>query len=70
MQFVDQAIEDYALKKSTLPGAVPAELAAFTHRCEEMSQMLVGEMVGSFLGLLIRVTGARRDFGGGDFQWL
>ncbi len=67
MRFVDQSIEEYALKKSTLPGPVPAELAQFTRDREEMSRMLVGEMEGSFLGFLLRATRAQRVLEIGTF---
>ena len=62
-----QSIAEYALQKSTVPGDVPAELARHTRTHEPMSRMLAGEMVGSFLGFLIRAIGARRVLEIGTF---
>lgn len=60
MKFIDENIERYAISKSTIPSVHCQNLANYTRENEPMSMMLVGEMEGSFLGFLIRSTGAKR----------
>ena len=68
MQLIDPETEAYARQKSTLPGSVARELAEYTRQHEDMARMLCGEMVASFLGLLVRMTGARRILEIGTFS--
>jgi len=60
MNLVDPKIEDFCRTHSTLPSAICAELAAYTEANVPMSIMLSGPLVGSFLGLLARLKGAKR----------
>ncbi len=68
MELIDPKIEAYARQKSTLPSSVARELAEHTRQHEDMARMLCGEMVGSFLGLLVRLSGARRILEIGTFS--
>ena len=68
MELIDPEIEAYARQKSTLPGSAARELAEHTQQHEDMARMLCGEMVGSFLGLTVRMTGARRILEIGTFS--
>ena len=52
-------IENYCLAQSTLPSALCSELAEYTRANVEMSVMLTGPLVGSFLSFLIKTIGAR-----------
>lgn len=60
IRFVDEAIEEYCGAKSTLPSGVCEQIAAFTRSRVPFSQMLIGELEGSFLGFLVSLTGAKR----------
>ncbi len=68
MQFIDPEIEAYARQKSTLPSRAAADLAEHTCRHEDMARMLCGEMVASFLGFLVRFSGAKRILEIGTFS--
>ena len=53
-------IENYCISKSSLPVALCDELEVFTQNHVEMPQMLVGKLVASFLGFLLRTLKAQR----------
>lgn len=54
MNFTPQEIEHYALSKSSHPSVLCQEIAHYTQENFELSQMLSGPMVASFLGFLIK----------------
>lgn len=60
MKFIDENIERYCLEKSTIPSQNCKKLEQYTRENSEWSQMLVGEMEGSFLGFLLRAIRAKR----------
>jgi caffeoyl-CoA O-methyltransferase len=68
MNFTDLKIEQYALNMSSHPGLQCAELEAETKNVEAMPEMLIGKLEASFLGLLIRATGAKRILELGTFS--
>jgi caffeoyl-CoA O-methyltransferase len=57
---VDEKIEAYAAAHSAEEPELLARLARETHQSMELPQMLTGRVEGSFLRLLVRMTGARR----------
>lgn len=65
MKFIDEQIEAYCLEKSERPSELCRELAETTRKQVPLSQMLIGEMEGSFLGFLLRALQAKRvlEFG-------
>jgi caffeoyl-CoA O-methyltransferase len=68
MNIVDKKIEEYAKKMSNLPGKDCQELAAYTRENEDLPQMLVGELEGSFLGFLMRSLSPKRVLEIGTFS--
>jgi predicted O-methyltransferase YrrM len=67
MNFIDKEIEDYAISKCARPSIYCQRLADETRKREEWSEMLVGELEGSFLGFLIRSLGVVRVLEVGTF---
>lgn len=67
MKLVSPDIEAYCGSHSTLPSAICQEIEAFTRSEVPYPQMLSGPLVGSFLGLMIGITGARRVLEVGTF---
>lgn len=67
LSFVDPAVEEYCVAKSSVPPPLCGELEEFTKETEEMSGMLVGKLEASLLGLLVRAVGARRVLEVGTF---
>lgn len=65
MRYRDEEILDYCTSVSTSPSAVAESLEQQTRAKVEMSGMLSGKMEGSLLGLLTRISGAKRvlEFG-------
>ncbi len=59
MNFIDQKIENYALKMTSEANTVCNELAHYTKENVEYSMMLTGKLEGSFLGFLVRLINAR-----------
>lgn len=60
MKLVSEDIEQYCLTHSTRPSAHCEAIDAYTKANVPISQMVTGPLVGSFLGFLIRLSGARR----------
>jgi caffeoyl-CoA O-methyltransferase len=67
MNLVAPAIEAYCYQESSLPSPICQEIEAFTKSQVASPQMLSGPLVGSFLGLLVGVTGAKRVLEIGTF---
>jgi len=67
MNFTDVKIESYAIKMSTPPGPECAALEQHTRAQEQMSEMLIGKLEASFLGMLIRILRAERILELGTF---
>lgn len=65
MNFYSPELEQYCIEHSTKPGSVAKELENHTRSEIQGSQMLIGEMEGSILKLLIRMTKAKKvvEFG-------
>lgn len=59
MSFVPKEIEDYCIQHSTQPSAVAKELMNFTRASVHGSNMLIGEMEGSVLKFLIKLSKAK-----------
>lgn len=57
---IPEAIDAYAKEHSDKPSALFEELTRETHEKMSMPQMQVGALEGTFLRLLVRLTGARR----------
>jgi caffeoyl-CoA O-methyltransferase len=57
---VDEAIERYALAHTSPVPALLDELREVTHAQTELPQMQVGPVEGTFLKLLVQLSGARR----------
>ena len=57
---VKEEISLYCEKHSSLPGSITEELAEFTRKNVEYPQMLSGHLVASFLGMMIKLVGAKR----------
>lgn len=60
LNLVDPQIEHYCLSKSSSSPALCDELETYTKNHVEMPEMLVGKLVASFLGFLVRSQDARR----------
>ncbi|MBI3891135.1 MAG: class I SAM-dependent methyltransferase [Candidatus Wallbacteria bacterium] len=60
MELVPQAIDDYAVRHTTLPDPLFGELARETREKMEYWFMQVGPVEGTFLKLLVQLTGAQR----------
>ncbi len=67
MSFIDPKIESYSIEMSTRPSSVCEALEVHTRKNEEMSQMLIGPLEASFLGLLLRSLRAKRVLELGTF---
>lgn len=67
MKFIDEKIETYALSMCSRPSSVCDSLENHTRQVESMSQMLIGKMEASFLGILIRSMKAKRILEIGTF---
>ena len=67
MKFIDPAIEEYCINKSTIPDGVCEEIQKYTLENEHWSVMLTGAMEGSFLGFLLRLNKAKRVLEFGTF---
>ena len=65
MKFIDPALEEYSISKSTLPSALADELEQYTKENVAIPQMLVGKLEASFLGFLVRSLGVKNvlEFG-------
>lgn len=64
---VDPALEDYCRNHTTAPDPLLDELAAFTRAHCKLPQMLTGPVEGTFLRLLVQLSGARRVLEIGTF---
>ena len=62
-----EGLEDYARSCSTKPGEVYEALREETYASTELPQMQVGHLVGCFLTLMTRLSGARRAVEVGTF---
>lgn len=60
MNFLPEDIEEYCIKYSTPPSSVCDQLESHTRSHVEMSQMLIGPLEASVLGILIHAIGAKR----------
>ncbi len=67
MKFIEPALENYCIEKSTKPSKVCEEIKEYTLKNEAASVMLTGEMEASFLGFFIRLIGAKRVLEFGTF---
>ncbi|RLA61849.1 MAG: methyltransferase [Epsilonproteobacteria bacterium] len=63
----NEKILDYCINKSNTPTKLAEELESYTKEKVSMSQMLVGKMEASFLGLLLRAINAKRVLEIGTF---
>src|SRR5688572_3198818 len=64
---VDEQIEEYAVRHSTAPDPLLAELAEETRATMSTPQMLTGRIEGRFLELLVHASGAKRILEIGTF---
>ena len=64
---VDEKIEEYAVRHSTAPDPLLAELAEETYATMSRPQMLTGPIEGRFLELLVHGSGAKRILEIGTF---
>lgn len=60
MHLVSEDIEKYCLAKSTRPSKYCEAIHEYTKANVPMSQMVVGPIVGSFLGFMVRLSRAKR----------
>lgn len=67
MKFIDEKIEKYALDHSRKPSAECKALENHTREVEPMSRMLIGELEGSLLQSLVRLTRAQNILEIGTF---
>lgn len=67
IQLVPENIEDYAAGQTTPVPALLEELREVTYASMELPQMQVGVLEGTFLQLLVRLSGARRGLEIGMF---
>jgi caffeoyl-CoA O-methyltransferase len=67
MKFIDPAIEEYCIDKSTKPDGVCEEIQKYTLENEHWSVMLTGPMEGSFIGFLLRLNNSKRVLEFGTF---
>lgn len=65
--FTTEEIETYCIDHSNRPSELCNQLEIHTKENVQMSQMLIGKMEGSFLGLLIKMLGAKRILEFGTF---
>jgi caffeoyl-CoA O-methyltransferase len=64
---VPEEIEEYAIRQTTAVPALMEELRDVTYSGMELPQMQVGVLEGTFLQLLVRISGARRGLEIGMF---
>ena len=57
---VPKPIDDYCVAHTTQPDPLLDELAAYTHTHCKLPQMLTGAVEGTFLRMLVQLSGARR----------
>lgn len=57
---VNEEINQYCEKHSSRPSSLTIELATFTQKNVEYPQMLSGELVASFLGMMVKLVQAKR----------
>jgi caffeoyl-CoA O-methyltransferase len=67
VNFIDEAVEQYAEEHSSPEGQLFERLAAETHEKSQAPQMMVGRIEGAFLALLVRALEARRILELGTF---
>jgi len=67
LRLVDEAVEDYCLNHSTPETNIYEELREETYQSMELPQMLAGQLVGSFLQMMIRSLNATRVVEVGTF---
>ncbi|MFQ6616728.1 MAG: O-methyltransferase [Fidelibacterota bacterium] len=67
MDFLPREIVDYAIAHTEPESDLYRRLTEETYQREETPQMLSGPLVGSFLQLLVRLTGARKALDVGTF---
>ena len=60
LSFTGDQVENYCISKSSVPAILCDDLETFTQNHVEMPQMLVGKLVASFLGFLLRTLKAKR----------
>ena len=67
IQLVPEKIEEYAMRQTTPVPALLDELRDVTYSTMDLPQMQVGVLEGTFLQLLVRLSGARRGLEIGMF---
>jgi caffeoyl-CoA O-methyltransferase len=67
MNFIDEAVEQYAEQHSSPEDELFQRLAAETREVSELPQMMVGLLEGRFLAVLVRLLRARRVLELGTF---
>ncbi len=67
IQLVPEKIEEYAMRQTTPIPALLDELRDVTYSTMDLPQMQVGVLEGTFLQLLVRLSGARRGLEIGMF---
>ena len=67
MNFIDEAIDQYCVDHSEAEHPLFAELYKRTYAEMEIPQKLAGNLVGNFLQLMIRLSGAKRVVEVGTF---
>jgi caffeoyl-CoA O-methyltransferase len=67
MNFIDEAVEQYAEQHSSPEDELFRRLAAETREVSELPQMMVGLLEGRFLAVLVRLLRARRVLELGTF---
>jgi caffeoyl-CoA O-methyltransferase len=60
MHLVSEDIENYCLEKSSKPSKVCEELHDYTKANVAIPEMVIGPLVGSYLGQMVRITRAKR----------
>lgn len=59
MKFISEDIEQYCLSKSSQPSEICKEIHEYTLANVPVAQMVSGPLVGSFLGMMVRLLGAK-----------
>lgn len=67
ISLIDPALEDYCRRHTSAPDPLLDELAAYTQGHCQWPQMLTGPVEGTFLRLLVQLSGARRVLEIGTF---
>ena len=67
LRLVDESVEEYCLNHSTTETAIYEELRKETYASMDIPQMLAGQLVGSFLQMMIRSLQATRIVEVGTF---